>query len=132
MKALHVFYRIFHYLTIWFFILAGLVLAYSVLLLKVDNVKNAQGFASIALVLAILAIVFFAAAHIFRMSKKLVARKHEQNACCCCCKEHECAPESDLDEQVEEIMKWKNLYVEGIITEREFIDKRNEILRLSK
>ena len=29
-------------------------------------------------------------------------------------------------------MKWKNLDVEGIITEREFIDKRNEILRLSK
>lgn len=132
MKALHVFYRIFHYLTVWFFILAGLVLAFAVMSLKVDNVKNAQSFASIALILAIVAIVFFAAAHIFKMCKKLVAKKHENNACCCCCKEHECAPESDLDEQVEEIMKWKNLYVEGIITEREFIDKRNEILRLSK
>lgn len=39
-------------------------------------------------------------------------------------------PEEDV--HVAAIMKWKKLYNEGIITEREFIDKRNEILGLRK
>jgi len=129
MKALHVLHRIFHYFAVWFFILAGLVLALAVM--SVNNVKSAQGFALYAVIIAVIAIVCFALAHVFRMSYKLARNKKAKEECCCCCQECE-APASDLDEQVEEIMKWKNLYVEGIITEREFIDKRNEILRLSK
>lgn len=153
MKALHVFYRIFHYFALWFFILAGLIGAYTLYVsgaLFVAGVQAyqqasdvnqlAQGelnaasqmysFGFIALILLVVAIVCMAAAHIFKMSRNIVAKRRKE-ACCCCRKECE-APASDLDEQVEEIMKWKNLYVEGIITEREFIDKRNEILRLSK
>lgn len=153
MKALHVFYRIFHYFALWFFILAGLIGAYTLYVSgallaagvqayqKAAEVNQlAQGelaaasqmysFGFIALILLVVAIVCMAAAHIFKMSRNIVAKRHKEE-CCCCRKECE-APASDLDEQVEEIMKWKNLYVEGIITEREFIDKRNEILRLSK
>ena len=69
------------------------------------------------------------------MGCAIKAKKEEemcQCGCGCCCCECEKEEKSDLDAQVEEVMKWKNLYVEGIITEREFIDKRNEILRLSK
>jgi len=72
------------------------------------------------------------------MIHKLCARRvaeheaEEECICECCCKECEKEEKSDLDNQVDEVMKWKNLYVEGIITEREFIDKRNEILRISK
>ena len=48
---------------------------------------------------------------------------------------HECGGEAlkpEEDVHVAAIMKWKKLYNEGIITEREFIDKRNEILGLRK
>ena len=46
------------------------------------------------------------------------------------CKGEALKPEEDV--HVAAIMKWKKLYNEGIITEREFIDKRNEILGLRK
>ena len=147
MKALYVFQRIFHYFAVWFFIIAGLLGAFSLFYLglglgsKADtNAMAAVGamvylLGLVALILIVLAIVSLAASHIFRMVGKMAAKKAERRECeCCCCCEEEPQPEpvSDLDAQVEEVMKWKNLYVEGIITEREFIDKRNEILRLSR
>lgn len=46
----------------------------------------------------------------------------------CACK----CVEPEADAHIAAIMKWKKLYNEGIITEREFIDKRNEILGLRK
>jgi len=124
MKALYVLHRIFHYFAIWFFIIGGAAVAYGLW------ATNGAGLGFYGLVFMGIAILCMMLSHIFRMSRKLVKKSH-QKECCCCKKECE-APASDLDEQVEEIMKWKNLYVEGIITEREFIDKRNEILRLSK
>lgn len=42
------------------------------------------------------------------------------------------AIQPEEDAHIAAIMKWKKLYNEGIITEREFIDKRNEILGLRK
>ena len=148
MKALYVFQRIFHYFAVWFFIIAGFLAAFALFYLglglgsKADaNAMAAVGamvylLGMVALVLIVLAIVNYAASHIFRMAGKIVARKAEAKECeCCCCEEYQepqPEPVSDLDAQVEEVMKWKNLYVEGIITEREFIDKRNEILRLSR
>ena len=143
MKALYVFQRIFHYLALWLFIAAGVLgafglyyvgygLALSADMKAVGALVYYAGF--LALILVVVAIVALAAAHIFRMCVKLVAKKRaRKEECCECCCECKCEkPASDLDAQVEEVMKWKNLYVEGIITEREFIDKRNEILRLSK
>ena len=143
MKALYVFQRIFHYLALWLFIIAGLATAFGLYYagygLYVASAAQAAGAMAylmglVALGVAGGAVLFWALAHIFRMCVKLVAKKRarkEERECCCC--ECECEkPVSDLDAQVEEVMKWKNLYVEGIITEREFIDKRNEILRLSK
>lgn len=147
MKALYVFQRIFHYVAIWLFIIAGALLAFSVFYLGLAIGSKLEGnnlaavgamvylFGLVALVLVVLAVVSFAASHIFRMAGKLVAKKKarcESECECCCCEEQKAEPVSDLDAQVEEVMKWKNLYVEGIITEREFIDKRNEILRLSR
>ena len=146
MKALYVFQRIFHYFAVWFFILAGLLGAFSVFYLGLAIGSKLEGnnlaavgamvylLGLVALVLVVLAIVSFAASHIVRMAGKIVAKKAERCECeeCCCCCEEQPEPVSDLDAQVEEVMKWKNLYVEGIITEREFIDKRNEILRLSR
>ena len=158
MKALHVFHRIFHYLFVWDLIIAVAALAYaaySVLSVFVNyytelvneelvvfdpaewgneewlNVFNLPStIALVALVLVVLAVYHFAASHVFKAAGKLAAKKAAEKECeeCCCCEE----PVSDLDVQVEEVMKWKNLYVEGIITEREFIDKRNEILRIAK
>jgi len=154
MKALHVFSRIFHYLKIWDYILAGVVLAYA--LMSVCNGLSAalaedfdfealgyetladyyvatlgQGstFALVAIVLVVLGIFHWALEHSFKEAYKIVVRRHEAECKECCCEK---APASNLDAQVEEVMKWKNLYVEGIITEREFIDKRNEILRIAK
>ena len=155
MKALHVFSRIFHYLKVWDFIGAVAVLAFAIfsfsstcLVAYVDVEEFAalleeseltadeyfaaafsslNTFALIALVLVALGVFHFAFAHVFAMAYKN-ARKHACEKCECC----EKAPASDLDAQVEEVMRWKNLYVEGIITEREFIDKRNEILRIAK
>lgn len=55
------------------------------------------------------------------------------------CRKYECgecgaqrAIQPEEDAHIAAIMKWKKLYNEGIITEREFIDKRNEILGLRK
>ncbi len=158
MKALHVFHRIFHYLFIWDFIIAVALLAYSAFsvlgvyvsyyteLVNEEVVifdpevwgneqwlavfSNPYTFCLVALVLVALGVYHFAASHVFKAARDMVAKKADEEACeeCCCCEE----PVSDLDNQVEEVMKWKNLYVEGIITEREFIDKRNEILRIAK
>jgi len=152
MKALYVFHRIFHYLKVWDFIAALGVLAFALFSFATsgaaayaedfadvlaESEQTAEEyfaamfsqlnlFALVALALVALGVFHFAFAHIFKMAYKN-ARKH---ACECeCCEK---APASDLDAQVEEVMRWKNLYVEGIITEREFIDKRNEILRIAK
>lgn len=139
MKALYVFQRIFHFVMVWAFILAGALTAFGVfylayaIALKADLVPvgGLVYYAGLgALILIGLGVLGFALSHIFKMARKIRAAKLEEaEECCCCC---ECEKSSELDEQVEEVMKWKNLYVEGIITEREFIDKRNEILRLSK
>lgn len=158
MKALHVFHRIFHYLFVWDLIIAVALLAYSAFsvlgvyvsyyteLVNEEVVifdpevwgneewlavfSNPYTFCLVALVLVALGVYHFAASHVFKAARDMVAKKAAEEACeeCCCCEE----PVSDLDNQVEEVMKWKNLYVEGIITEREFIDKRNEILRIAK
>lgn len=154
MKVLHVFHRVFHYLMVWNFILAGVVLGYAVMnvgntlaayyneleygldvFADYGNVEWAAFwsqiglFALIALALVALGIFHFALSHLFKECRNMEAKKAAEKECACCCCEE---PVSDLDEQVEEVMKWKNLYVEGIITEREFIDKRNEILRIAK
>ena len=148
MKALHVWERIFHYVKIWLFVLAVVLLAYSVFSLAafgaecalvaageqdapdwealgVDDVYGvfaaALGFASLPLLLIVGAGLFWALEHIFK--KVQVIRGKDA---CKCCKEEE------GDAQVEKIMKWKDFYNEGIITEREFIQKRNEILGLHK
>ena len=142
MKALKVLHRLFHYFAVWFFILGLLAVAGGVfyvfmMIVAEYSLEEAApmgymaGLAAVALVA--LGILNFALAHIFKQAAAIKAAKEEEEAkeCCCCC---ECEKEkfSELDAQVEEVMKWKNLYVEGIITEREFIDKRNEILRISK
>lgn len=150
MKALHVWERIFHYVKIWLFILAVVLLAYSVFslaafgsecalvaageqdapdweVLGVDDVYGvfaaALGFASLPLFLVVGSIVMWALEHIFKMIQ--VIRKRDAAKCCSC-------KEEEGDAQVEKIMKWKDFYNEGIITEREFIQKRNEILGLHK
>ena len=145
MKALHVFYRIFHYVAVWCLILAvvalGLGFYYcSALVISeefelVDIAAYGYLFGLAAAGLVVFGLVQWATAHVFkqalRLTEKKVAAEEEECECCCCkCEKEE--PVSDLDAQVNEVMKWKNLYVEGIITEREFIDKRNEILRISK
>lgn len=144
MKALHVLHRICHYFFVWDFIIAVLASAFGLFYI---GMFGASGYTledvgamvylvgMAALVLAALGVLFFALSHVFKMAAYLRAQKAaeaEECECgcgCCCCEKEE---KSDLDAQVEEVMKWKNLYVEGIITEREFIDKRNEILRISK
>ena len=144
MKALYVFERIFHYVAIWLFIIAGFLGAFGLfyaglgMASKAANAVQVAGamvflLGMLAMVLAGVAVLAFAVSHIFKQARRLAAKRAAKKAeaeeeCCCCCEE----PVSDLDAQVEEVMKWKNLYVEGIITEREFIDKRNEILRISK
>lgn len=149
MKALHVWERIFHYFKLWLFILAVVLLAYTVFSLAafgtecaalaageveeidwealgVDDVYGvfaaALGFASLPLLLIVGAGLFWALEHIFKKVQVIKAREGK----CACCKEEE------GDAQVEKIMKWKDFYNEGIITEREFIQKRNEILGLHK
>ena len=146
MKALHVWERIFHYVKIWLFVLAVALIAYSFFSVaavaaalgeeggidweaaadagfeSADDVFVAfLGFASLPLLLLVGAGLFWALEHIFK--KVQVIRSRE---CKSCCKEEE------GDAQVEKIMKWKDFYNEGIITEREFIQKRNEILGLHK
>ena len=143
MKALKVLHRLFHYFAAWCFIIAiiaaaGAVFYGSMMLYAeytLDEVVPMTYLIGLAaVVLAIVGVVFWAVAHIFREIVALKEKKaaKEEDVCECCCSECKCEEKSDLDAQVDEVMKWKNLYVEGIITEREFIDKRNEILRLSK
>ena len=141
MKALKVLYRLFHYLTVWCFILSLIVVAFGLFYGSMmiyaeysldEVVPMTYLLGMVSIVLAVVAIVFFAVAHIFREVVALKEKKAAKEEACECCCECKCEEKSDLDAQVDEVMKWKNLYVEGIITEREFIDKRNEILRLSK
>ena len=150
MKALHVWERIFHYVKIWLFILAVVVIALglfsssalivfdgeaidytgveeAVELSGADAVAYAWtvfagGLAAFSLYLLVGAGLFWALEHIFK--KVQVIRSRDCKACCC--------KEEEGDAQVEKIMKWKDFYNEGIITEREFIQKRNEILGLHK
>lgn len=83
----------------------------------------------IPVIIFIIAVVHLVASILFRQLRDLVKHNKEKKCHCGC----ECGEvKSDLDAQVAEVLKWKNLYVEGVITEREFIDKRNEILRISK
>lgn len=144
MKALHVWERIFHYVKIWLFILAVVIIAYSLFGIasvtalvddsgaiawdaeagfgSADDVILALvGFASLPLFLLVGAGFFWMLEHIFKKVQVIRGRD-----CKPCCKEEE------GDAQVEKIMKWKDFYNEGIITEREFIQKRNEILGLHK
>ena len=149
MKALHIFERIFHYVRVWLFILAVLFIAlglfsasslivfdgeamdYTVVeeltdLSGVDAVGYTLftvvgGLGAFSFFLVVGSIVMWAFEHIFK--KIQVIRGKDA---CKCCKEEE------GDAQVEKIMKWKDFYNEGIITEREFIQKRNEILGLHK
>ena len=149
MKALHIFERIFHYVRVWLFILAVLFIAlgmfsassllifdgeamdYSVIeeltgLSGADAVAYAVftvvgGMGAFSFFLVVGSLVAWAFEHIFK--KIQVIRSKDA---CKCCKEEE------GDAQVEKIMKWKDFYNEGIITEREFIQKRNEILGLHK
>jgi len=150
MKALHVWERIFHYVKIWLFILAVVLIAYSVFsvaafgaqcalvasgeateidweALGVEDVYGvyavALAFASFPLLLLVGAGFFWMLEHIFK--KVQVIRGRDAKKC-------ECCKEEEGDAQVEKIMKWKDFYNEGIITEREFIQKRNEILGLHK
>lgn len=149
MKALHIFERIFHYVRVWLFILAvlfialGLFSASSLLVFDgaefdytvIEDLTGLSGVDAVAYVLftvvggmgafafflVVGSIVMWAFEHIFKMIQ-VIRRKDS----CKCCKEEE------GDAQVEKIMKWKDFYNEGIITEREFIQKRNEILGLHK
>lgn len=152
MKALHILERIAHYVKVWLFIAAGALVAFSLFntaglvafdgeefVLDANGVMESLGlteleapmyaiaqltaFASLPMLLVVVALVFWALEHIFKQSQRI----HVHNkGCSCKCEE------GSTDAQVEKIMKWKDLYNEGIITEREFIQKRNEILGLHK
>ena len=133
MKALHVLHRVCHYIALWLFVVAGVNL---VLALTLSWIPFAGGVfvawcAWWGLGWVLVAVCFLVKSILFRQIRDKVARKCSCRECCCC-KEEKAVVHSDLDAQVEEVLKWKNLYVEGIITEREFIDKRNEILRISR
>ena len=144
MKALYVFHRIFHYSAIVLFVLAGLFAGvgffYGSMLIiseeydlvtEIAPITYLLGMVLIGLVVA--GVVNLVTSHVFNcVHKKLLAKQAKQEEECECCSCCECEKGNELDEQVDEVMKWKNLYVEGIITEREFIDKRNEILRIAK
>lgn len=147
MKALHVWERIFHYVKIWLFVLAVVVIAYSLFrvaglivwdgeaivtdgfdALELEGVSAGEyvaaaitAMASLPLLLVVGAGFFWMLEHIFKKVQVIKARG-------CKCECQDCAG----DDQVEKIMKWKDFYNEGIITEREFIQKRNEILGLHK
>lgn len=151
MKALHVWERIFHYVKIWLFIFAVVFIALGVFssgsllvfdgegivydavdeavgLTGADAVAYvftvfASGLAGFSLFLLVGAGLFWVLEHIFK--KVQVIRGRDVKKC-------ECCKEEEGDAQVEKIMKWKDFYNEGIITEREFIQKRNEILGLHK
>lgn len=153
MKALHIFERIFHYAKVWLFILAGVLVAFSLFntaglvafdgeefVLDANGVMESLGlteldapmyaiaqltaFAALPMLMMVVALVFWALEHIFKEVQKI--RGNDKACKCCKCEE------GSTDVQVEKIMKWKDLYNEGIITEREFIQKRNEILGLHK
>lgn len=153
MKALHVLERIAHYAKVWLFVAAGVLVAFSLFnatglvtfdgeaivydangvmenlgLLEVEALPYAvvqlTAYSQLPMLLVVVALVFWALEHIFKQSQRI----HAHNKGCCSCK----CEEGSTDAQVEKIMKWKDLYNEGIITEREFIQKRNEILGLHK
>ena len=147
MKALHVVHRICHYIALWLFVLLGflvvyhcysigaiLIAAYSAELSVEDTIyavtvtAAASPVVSLGVLVFVVAVVHLVADILFRQLRDLVKRNKEKKGCCSC----GCEVKSDLDSQVAEVLKWKNLYVEGVITEREFIDKRNEILRIAR
>lgn len=140
MKALHVFERIFHYVKIWLFILAIALPAFvfftgEVYIETLEGFQDGAGYVWVDLVgdyvpaiagplfLVIYAIFFWFLEHLFKKIQVIKAKEF---------KKCECHKEEEGDAQVEKIMKWKDFYNEGIITEREFIQKRNEILGLHK
>jgi len=139
MKALHVWERIFHYVKVWAFVAAIALLAWMafgmpavlydeegeiVKAIDLEVLAQVFGFAIFPLFAVGGAIGAWVLEHIFK--KVQVIRGKDKAACKCECS-CGCA-----DAQVEKIMKWKDLYNEGIITEKEFIVKRNEILGLHK
>lgn len=158
MKALHVVHRVCHYIALWAFVAVGAIVllsavyavigqvgGYSALVAAEDAGEafelgdyayvlaatsiSAAGLVGLALPVFAVAVVHLVASILFRQLRDLVKHNKEKKCHCGC----ECGEvKSDLDAQVAEVLKWKNLYVEGVITEREFIDKRNEILRISK
>ena len=75
-------------------------------------------------IIVLVALVLYAVAWFLVLLVHVAARGCKEP-----CKE---ALDPEEDVHVAAIMKWKKLYNEGIITEREFIDKRNEILGLRK
>jgi len=172
MKVLHVFERIFHYVKVWCFVAAGVLVAFSLFntngLVTFDGVEfafDAAGvvenlapeyggvvlpvetaaplyaiaqltqFAALPMLVVVVAIVFWVLEHIFKKVQRIHAHTHHGYefgfVCEGPCGKCKCE-EGSTDVQVEKIMKWKDLYNEGIITEREFIQKRNEILGLHK
>lgn len=144
MKTLHVMNRVCHYIALWLFVLSAAAYLFLVSItgssmLLADPAFSLEEVATyvysnafLVLVLVVVATLHLVASILFRQLRDRAARR-----CCeCGCGKERCRcgepVKTNLDEQVEEVLKWKNLYVEGIITEREFIDKRNEILRISK
>lgn len=148
MKALHVVHKVCHYIALWCFVLCGFVavltLSASVLTLVAavvaeystddivyavaNSVYGYYSLVSLLVILFVVAVIHLIASILFRQLRDLVKHNKEKKGCCSC----GCEVKSDLDSQVAEVLKWKNLYVEGVITEREFIDKRNEILRIAR
>lgn len=147
MKALHVWERIFHYVKIWLFVLAVVVIAYSLFsvaglivwdgeaivtdgfdALELEGVSAGEYVAAAATAMASLPLLLVVGAGFFWMLEHIFKKVQVIKARGCKCECQDCAG----DDQVEKIMKWKDFYNEGIITEREFIQKRNEILGLHK
>jgi len=97
------------YALAWFMVLPG-------------NENNPGGF--------IECFVIFGGAAVYGFGWFMTLLMHAAGRCECGACGKTIQPEEDA--HIAAIMKWKKLYNEGIITEREFIDKRNEILGLRK
>lgn len=151
MKVLKIFRNICHYAALAFIAigaLAGLyVLYYLTAAVAQEQLTSELGYQSfnfaffgfVFLIIGLVLLVAFIVLDIVYKAKKAqaqpvvapVQQMNQQPAQCCC----ECGCEKECEEKeqpdcVEEVLRWRDLYVEGIITEREFIDKRNEILDL--
>jgi len=130
MKTLKAFRNVFKYLAVG-------VLGLAVLFATVPVVEIS------AFVLPLVALAMYGISHVFGcFYRKRVFKyygpqgpfktkecaAHAPKAKKCCCKDAEAAE----DVVIERIMKWKRLYDEGIITDREFVEKRNEILGIER